>query len=58
MSHGIGHTCRECGCTDDTPCLTVFGTCTWVSPTLCSLCRDRITHSLTVEAQIVEADRA
>lgn len=58
MTHGIGRHCRECGCTDDNPCLTVFGPCTRVSEDLCTLCRDTITGSLTLEAQIVEAERA
>jgi hypothetical protein len=65
MSHGIPRRCRECGCADDNACLTVFGPCTWVSNPLlrvprdlCSLCRDRITHSATLEAEIEEATHA
>jgi hypothetical protein len=58
MSHGIPRRCRECGCADDNACLTVFGPCTWVSKDLCSLCRDRITHSATLEAEIEEATHA
>jgi hypothetical protein len=45
-------------CADDNACLTVFGPCTWVSKDLCSLCRDRITHSATLEAEIEEATHA
>ena len=29
------HTCRECGCTDDSPC---EGGCSWVEHDLCSRC--------------------
>lgn len=31
-------TCRACGCTDSTPCVTSSGPCHWVEPTLCSAC--------------------
>lgn len=32
--------CRECGCTDDAPCLTSEGPCCWVEHDLCSACAD------------------
>jgi hypothetical protein len=30
--------CRDCGCTNETPCLTEAGPCYWVKPSLCSAC--------------------
>lgn len=30
--------CRECGCTDDNACMTVYGPCHWVELDLCSAC--------------------
>ncbi len=30
--------CRGCGCTGDTPCLTLEGPCFWVEADLCSSC--------------------
>jgi hypothetical protein len=31
-------TCRECGCTDDKPCITKEGPCSWAKKDLCSAC--------------------
>lgn len=31
-------TCRECGCTDDKPCMTDSGPCSWAEKDLCSAC--------------------
>lgn len=31
-------TCRECGCTDDKPCITKEGPCRWAKKDLCSAC--------------------
>ena len=31
-------TCRECGCTDDKPCITKEGPCSWAEKDLCSAC--------------------
>lgn len=30
--------CRRCGCTNDKPCLTKFGPCSWWNDDLCSAC--------------------
>jgi hypothetical protein len=30
--------CTVCGCTDDDPCMTSEGPCSWVSGGLCSAC--------------------
>lgn len=30
--------CKICGCTDDNPCVTAEGTCSWVMKELCSEC--------------------
>ena len=31
-------TCRVCGCTEESPCITGEGPCYWVGPDLCSAC--------------------
>jgi hypothetical protein len=30
--------CRQCGCTDDSPCMTPDGACSWAEDDLCSAC--------------------
>ncbi len=34
-------TCRVCGCTDSTPCLTARGPCYWIEKNLCSACKGK-----------------
>ncbi len=34
-------TCRVCGCTNDTPCITSDGPCWWVEMDLCSACEKK-----------------
>jgi len=30
--------CVRCGCTESTPCLVDFGTCSWFEEDLCTAC--------------------
>lgn len=41
-----GTKCRLCGCTDDTPCMTPEGPCSWVTKNTCSACVVETEHYL------------
>lgn len=45
-------TCRVCGCTDTTPCVTDGQACAWAGPELCTTCADHV--STVVDARIVD----
>lgn len=35
-------TCRECGCTDNSACMTAEGPCRWIEADLCSACDPKL----------------
>lgn len=43
--------CRICGCTEDTPCMTAEGPCSWVKDDLCSACWEE-TKKARMEVEI------
>lgn len=43
-------TCRECGCTESSPCIDKFGqACAWVEDDLCSSCAPDMAMEIAIE---------